>query len=59
MPIAKPDIEGIRKFVDLRKKGLTYSQVALVMGKNKRTLTRWNKYIVDKKFSTEFLAMDK
>jgi len=56
MPVASPDIKGIKKFRQYRKKGLTYREIEKLMGKKCRTLTRWNKYIVDKKLSTADLA---
>jgi len=49
MPIPKPDIDGIKKFLKYRKAGLTYKEIALLMGKMERTLSRWQKYVTDKK----------
>ncbi len=59
MPIPKPDIIGIRKFLKYRKQGLTYKEIALLMDKKERTLSRWQKYVTDKKLSTKQLDTDK
>lgn len=44
-----PDIEGIKKFDEYRKKGLNNTEIAKVMGKKRRTITRWKKYLEIKK----------
>jgi hypothetical protein len=59
MPIPKPDIAGIQKFLNYRKIGLTYKEIALIMGKEERTLSRWQKYVTDKKIPDEVLDADK
>lgn len=57
MPRNTPDIVNIRKFLDYRKKKLTYREISKLMGgKDLKTLYRWNKYVVGKKLSPEMLA---
>lgn len=39
------NIELIRKYKEYREKGLTYSEITTLMGKQKRQFVRWNDYI--------------
>jgi DNA-directed RNA polymerase specialized sigma24 family protein len=48
MPAPTPDIKGIKKFLEYRSKGLTYRDIQKIMGKDLKTLHRWNKYPVGK-----------
>jgi len=50
MPKSK-DIDSITEFVRFRKMGLTMRQVGKLMGKDLKTLARWNAYIRDGKVS--------
>ena len=45
MPAPKPDINGIKKFVKYRSIGLSFREIQKLMGKDVKTLGRWDKYI--------------
>lgn len=59
MPKPTPDIQGIKKFLELKSKGLSYRQIGKLMDKDPKTLTRWNNYSVGKLSTVGGLTVDK
>lgn len=41
----KLDIESVKKFKEYRGRGLSYREIEKLMGKELKTLTRYNQYI--------------
>jgi|GEM_PF-5948289 len=56
MPTPKPDLQGIKKFKQYKDKGLSYNDISKLLGKEVRTLTRWNKYLKTRKITMDNLS---
>lgn len=39
------NLEQIKKYVNYRKKGLSYHEIEVLMKKNRRQFVRWNDYL--------------
>ncbi len=59
MPGPKPNYEGIKKFQEYRKKKLSYREISKIMGKDLKTLSRWNKYVVGELSTQKDLTVGK
>lgn len=41
----RPDVDGVEKFISYRRRGLSYREIQKIMGKDLKTLYRWDQFV--------------